>query len=265
MIDVGKNLPISSSGQFAAHHFDAGTGKWNEAHRFDSFDAYGLPANPLILDLGGNTKAADSTRFRQIFPSSTIHIYEPVPAFFSELEENWKGIPGIHVHKYGMGGSSRDIALDDGALHGESTFIMDSGKKVASAGAAAGSVPEKATALAPGHMRIVDGAAEIAAIAPLPSSQIDILHMNCEGCEWEFLSRLADVEGTFARIHIIQISFHNYGNDGIGALLPQYCTIREALRQTHEPISVVPFGWERWVRKSNLSPPPSPPSPPSPI
>jgi hypothetical protein len=254
MIDVGQNLPISPSGQLAAHHYDAGTGKWNEAQRFDSFDMYGLPPSPLILDIGGNTKAADSTRFRMIFPSSTIHIYEPVPAYSLQLE--WRGVVGVHVHKYGLGGSSRDVAFVDEALRGQSTFIMDAEKPAAGAGAAADADANAAAGvgealpLAPGYMRIVDGAAEMATLAPLPSSHIDILHMNCEGCEWELLSRLAAVEGSFERIHILQVSFHNYGKDGIGALLPQYCTIREALRRTHAPVSLVPFGWERWVRKA---------------
>ena len=262
MIDVGRYLPISPSGQLVAHHYDASTGKWNEAQRFDSFDSYGLPPSPLILDVGGNTNASDSARFRAIFPSSTIHIYEPVPAYSSQLEENWRGVQGVHVHKYGLGGSSRDIAFDDGALRGQSTFIMDADKTAAAgAGAAAAAIADAAAAagaaetgaLAPGYMRIVDGAAEMTALAPLPSSLIDILHINCEGCEWELLSRLADVAGSFERINVLQVSFHNYGNDGIGALLPQYCTIREALRRTHEPVSLVPFGWERWVRKDTAS------------
>ena len=72
--------------------------------------------------------------------------------------------------------------------------------------------------------------------------------MNCEGCEWEALMRLAETD-MLRHVCVLQVSFHNYGADGIGDLLPKYCLIREALEKTHDKIQAVPFAWERWVRK----------------
>ncbi len=79
--------------------------------------------------------------------------------------------------------------------------------------------------------------------------RIDLLHMNCEGCEWEALTRLVETN-MLQHIVVLQVSFHNYGVAGIEDLLPKYCLIREALEQTHRQVEAIPFAWERWVHKT---------------
>lgn len=230
MNDVGKNLPISTSGKILAHHWVAGTGRWNEDIRFYPFPK-SLSQSPLILDIGGHVAASDSERFLEIFPAAKIHIYEPVPVFFSELKQRWIGRSCCTVHNFGMGGSARSVSLRVSDLAGQSTYVMnkDGGG-------------DNATVI-----RIIDGRAAIAEFLSSGSNQIDILHINCEGCEWEFLERLAGTD-MLRFIAVLQVSFHNYGANGIGEHLYQYCLIREALEQNHYPANSVPFGWERWVR-----------------
>jgi hypothetical protein len=141
-----------------------------------------------------------------------------------------------------MGSKVREIIIGDNDVHGQATFIMEGAAK-------------KQTEDAAGRIRmqVVDGAKEITALlADLRASQVDILHINCEGCEWELLLHLAQLS-MFHLFAILQVSFHNYGERGIGGLLPKYCIIREALLQTHIPIVVMPFAWERWVRKDIIA------------
>jgi FkbM family methyltransferase len=231
MIDVGDNLPISSSGELLAHHWDAGTGRWNDDIRFNPF-LKTMSQSPLILDIGGHIAATDSEHFLEIFPAAKIHIYEPVPVFFSELKQRWLGRSCCTLHNFGMGGSARSISLSASDLAGQSTYVMnnDGGG-------------DNSTAI-----HILDGRAAIANFLSSGSHQIDILHINCEGCEWEFLERLASTD-MFRFIAILQVSFHNYGANGIGEHIYQYCLIREALEQSHYPVNSVPFAWERWVRR----------------
>jgi FkbM family methyltransferase len=230
MIDVGMNLPIDSAGRLRVHHWDAMTGKWNEYIRFLPFPR-ALSSNLIIVDVGGNTKAADSVKFLQIFPDAKLHIYEPVPAFYSELERNWAG-SSVTLHNVGLGSSTRDAFIDNNDLQGESTFVMSAPQS-----GDTGSL----------RIRIVDGAVELAAFISMGAPQIDILHLNCEGCEWDLLKRLSSAS-FLQYIGVIQISFHNFGGLGIGHLLLDYCAIREALLETHTPSVAVPFAWERWIR-----------------
>lgn len=100
------------------------------------------------------------------------------------------------------------------------------------------------------HMKIVDAGTEVKAYIgqQVPWGKIDLLHVNCEGCEYELLLRLVETD-MLRHISVLQVSFHNYGAKGIGDLLPKYCLIRESLVKSHNNHSVLPFGWERWVLK----------------
>jgi len=143
-------------------------------------------------------------------------------------------VAGATLHGYGLGRATRDVSIRTDQLAGQSTFVMEGG-----AGGGGSSVT----------LKIVDVVEELSTVMLARGvSQLDILHVNCEGCEWELFLRLAET-ASFGKIAVIQVSFHNYGVDGIGALVPKYCVIRDALLKTHTPVAVLPFGWERWVRK----------------
>lgn len=235
MVDVGQNLPISvNGGSLAAHHYLAGrSDKWNDGIRFASFEPFGLNGSSLVMDVGGNTEAGDSRFFQQSFDPH-LHIFEPVPPFFSELQKNWEGARKVTLHSVGLGADDRVVQLSKDSVRGHGTFAMEGHN------GADGSFP----------LMIVDAATMSRKVmAQHYKQEVDLLHINCEGCEWELLMRLmaTNMLGSF---RFIQISFHNYGKEGIGKLLPQYCLIREALERTHGKIVAIPFGWERWARRS---------------
>jgi FkbM family methyltransferase len=247
MQDVGRHLPVrKADGELVAHHYLAGRPEWwNEGIRFSPFGTT-LPEAPLILDIGGNTVAADSREFLKMFPGAEIHVYEPVPPYVEELRRNWREALGgqVHIHDVGFGDRDKTIRLPHEELEGQSTFIMDSLKK---------KEDEEGSALL---LRVVDARDELRDYLGTDSNgrgrgrqRIDLLHMNCEGCEWEALMRLVDTD-MLQYIGVLQVSFHNYGAAGIGELLPKCCLIREVLEQTHQKMEAIPFGWERWVRKA---------------
>lgn len=240
MEEVGRNLPIRKDGYMAAHHWDAATGKWNEEIRFMEFDLF-IEA-PLVMDVGGNVAAFDSQEFRRMLPDAEIHIYEPVPAFFGPLNEAWLSDTKAHIHDYGLGGETGAILLERKDLNGIATFIMDGRREVSNEAKTPQLESDTIT------MKVMDGKKEISRLLELGYSHIDLLHMNCEGCEWELLERLIQAD-TLKHVKYIQVSFHNYGERGIGNILPRYCLIREALTRTHEKIIALPFGWERWILK----------------
>jgi FkbM family methyltransferase len=243
MQDVGRHLPIrKADGELVAHHFLAGRQEWwNEGIRFDPFGAT-LPDAPLILDIGGNTEAADSRQFIKMYPAAEIHIYEPVSPYVEKLRQNWRDELNqrVQVHGVGLGDRDKTIRLPRGDLDGQGTFIMDSKE---------GQKEDNILLL-----QVVDAKDELRNYFVVDADghsrqRIDLLHMNCEGCEWEALTRLMETD-MFQYIGVLQVSFHNYGAAGIGDLLPKYCLIREALEQTHKKVDAIPFGWERWVHKT---------------
>lgn len=232
MIDVGKNMPINGSGVLKAHHYDARTGKWNEDIRFRPFKP-ALTQQSIIMDVGGHTDAYDSRKFLELYPGTRMHIYEPVIEYFNELKQRWKDVSNAKLHAYGLGASSRKVQIPISNLAGQSTFVMETDGDEKS---------EHMTSL-----DIKDVREELQTMM-MGRDYIDVIHLNCEGCEWELLSRLAQLD-MLRVFRYIQVSFHNYGEDGIGELLPQYCLIREALMKTHEKADAVPFALTRRCRR----------------
>jgi hypothetical protein len=89
------------------------------------------------------------------------------------------------------------------------------------------------------------------AVADAGGQTPTLLHINCEGCEWEMLPA-AKRAGFLDTIEVIQFGTHNYGQVGLGGRTWQLCEIRQMLSETHDTMAGdVAFGWERWVKRHN--------------
>lgn len=251
MNEVGFNLPIHTrTCKLVAHHWDASASfdKWNEDIRFEPFNPP-LSYEPLIMEVGGYIDAGDSQKFRGMFPLSYLHIYEPIPIYFNSINYYLQHLDNKTVHNHGLGSSTRDLIISTSDIANEATYIMDGApSSTADADTPSGS-PDQGNKITVHVVNIEDSLQEILRQHPgRPSPVIDVLHVNCEGCEWELFEKLTQLD-LIREIRYIQISYHNYGRNGIGGLLARYCIIREQMKRTHSIVKAVPFGWERWQLK----------------
>ena len=76
--------------------------------------------------------------------------------------------------------------------------------------------------------------------------KIDLMHVNCEGCEWELLESLLTA-GMTSQICTLQLGTHWFKQ--ITDIEHRYCTIDSKLQATHTVVFKQAFGWERWSRK----------------
>ena len=137
----------------------------------------------------------------------------------------------VTVHKYGLGDSTRTILLSEADIRGQGTFAMkdkeaEAGKKIPL------KIIEATTAL-----KNVTGG----------SGDLDLLHVNCEGCEYEMLENIIK-SGLHWKIKIIQFGTHFFSE--VPRLTERYCDIRSELSQSHRMVYGIAFAWERWDRKS---------------
>ena len=72
---------------------------------------------------------------------------------------------------------------------------------------------------------------------------IDLLHVNCEGCEWEMFDNLIETK-VLETVRSVQFSSHYFPQ--VPNLLGRYCRVKEYLKQTHSMVYGQSFGWERW-------------------
>ena len=134
------------------------------------------------------------------------------------------------VYKYGLGDTTRTILLSEAGLKGQGTFGMkdneaDEGKKIPLG------ILEASTVF---H-NVTGGVGDLA-----------LLHVNCEGCEYEMLENIIKA-GLHWRIKIIQFGTHFFKE--IPRLTERFCAIRSELKKSHRMVYGLAFGWERWDRK----------------
>jgi hypothetical protein len=62
-------------------------------------------ASPLILDVGGHT-GGSVCRFKETFPASVIHSFEPSPERFQELKRSTSSEAGVFLWNRALGGAA---------------------------------------------------------------------------------------------------------------------------------------------------------------
>lgn len=220
-----KNLPDDQLLVWA-HHFDARSGKWNMDIRFEEMEE--LTHQPCsVWEVGAHTKAEDSSVLLKKYPNCEYHAYEPIPNYFASLAKHWEDTSNMYTHNYGLAHEDGEFKVSSSLLKGQSTYIGDSKNE--------------------GDVLATIKSFEFA--VKEAGSKPTLLHMNCEGCEWDLLSQGIE-DGFISDIPVVQIGFHNYGQVGLGKRAIEYCEIRKKLSRTHRLVDgAVPFAWERWVLK----------------
>ena len=130
----------------------------------------------------------------------------------------------VKVHKYGLGDTTRTILLSEADLKGQGTFGMkdneaDEGKKI--------------------PLEIIDASTAFNNVTG-GSGDLDLLHVNCEGCEYEMLENIIK-SGLHWKIKIIQFGTHFFPE--VPRLTERYCAIRSELSKSHQMVYGAAFAW----------------------
>jgi FkbM family methyltransferase len=224
-----------------AHHYDAGTGKWNADIRLEDMpilEQQQKLGKCSVWEVGAYTTAGDSAILLKKYPGCQYHAYEPIPAYFNKLKSKWQNVARFTPHNYGIGPADSKFAVDREALKSQSTYIGD-----AQSSSEHEDVQNKTTPTNQvwAHVKSFE-----ACVKEAGGHYPTLLHLNCEGCEWELIPYVAQ-SGIAAKIPILQIGTHNYGEVGLGNRAWQLCEIHSMLNRTHTMVKGVPFGWERWI------------------
>ena len=136
----------------------------------------------------------------------------------------------VTLHKYGLGDSTKTIYLTEADLNGQGTFAMKDKKNE------------------PGNkIRLeINEATAVFNNVTGGSGDLEMLHVNCEGCEFEMFENIIK-SGLHWRIKIIQFGSHFFPE--IPRLTERFCAIRSELKKSHRMVYGLAFGWERWDRK----------------
>ena len=108
-----------------------------------------------------------------------MHIYEPVPDFYKNLEKVWSDHRAtnqwrVTVHNSGLGDSNRTVLLSPTDLQGQGTFGMKD-------------TEEEDKQKIP--LDIIEASVVVRNVTA-GAEDLDLLHVNCEGCEYEMLENI---------------------------------------------------------------------------
>jgi len=234
--DACCQLPYhNKTGKLDVHHFNAENWAfWNPHMRFENLGA--LKDDQLILYVGANTDGADGVELMKKCPDCIIHIFEPVPTFNKILNEKWDDHKMTNgwdatINNFGLGSNDRVVKLSKASIIGQSTFGMKETE---------GEEFEE--------LQIKDASRAVGDVLRnlKDKSEVDLLHVNCEGCEWEMFENLIG-SGIHSKIRMIQFGSHYFSQ--VEGITSRYCQIRESLAQTHSMVYGEAWAWERWDRR----------------
>ena len=179
---------------------------------------YDLAESSVVLDVGGYEGQWTSDIFSRYL--CTVHVFEPVPVFAEAIEARFARNRKIHVHRFGLGGSSRK-----------------SGMRIrADASSTVGSGPT------PGVVQVeIRRATDF--IEHAGFEKIDLMKVNIEGAEYELLEDLIG-SGLIRRVENIQVQFH----ESLPDANERRAEIQAKLASSHKLTYCYPFVWENWRR-----------------
>ncbi|CAE8635397.1 unnamed protein product [Polarella glacialis] len=184
-----------------------------------------VPSPRLIVELGGNF-GEDLQAFLRRYPTARVHSFEPVSKYFRHLSNEFANESRAVL--YNVGASDAD---------GSASFRID-GDMAASSQYGTVNHGEVAKQYEEVVLRDVD--ALLKKIVASEKRQIDVLSLNCEGCEYAVLERLAD-KGWLGRIGIIQVSWH--ASATIPRRLERRCHLSKELHRYFRVSYIADFGW----------------------
>ncbi len=191
-----------------------------------------LNSSSVIIEVGGNT-GLDTSKFVELYDPFIIS-FEPIISMSNGLIEKFKKNPKIEIQPYGLGSYARNLSIElfDADNTGTSIFRKVSDKD-----------PSKIT-----QIQLLDIIPVIKNIQKTQTQNgiIDMISINCEGCEFEILPVLI-LHNMTQYFRIIQFASHM---DVLTDSSCIYCQIEQALERTHSKIYHYVMLWEAWILKN---------------
>ncbi|UJR38191.1 hypothetical protein I4U23_030864 [Adineta vaga] len=192
-------------------------------------------SSSLIIEVGGN-RAHDTVKFIE-FHDPWIMSYEPLRFMAKNLSDMFKSNRKVEIFPYGLSNRARNLSIEpiDHGNAGTSTFrklsSLNSSKIV--------------------QIELLDIVEVIHRIRQTrtKNGMIDMISINCEGCEFEIIPALI-LNNLTQYFRVIQFASH------ISLVLDGsciYCQIQQAFERTHKILYHYTKLWEGWVLKNGTS------------
>jgi len=178
----------------------------------------------VIVDIGGNA-GADVSHFVKKHPGARIFTFEPVPEMFQSLQGRFRDNANVTVQNFGVSDTNaqREFVLDGVGSTGTDHNV--NGKHV--------------------QVQLQDVDQVLSWVQKETGQAPDLLSMNCEGCEYAVMQRMAETKW-LAKVSNVQLSWHVAGD--VQDRVAKRCSVEKLLWQSHARVFQSDFGWVGWQR-----------------
>jgi len=203
-------------------------GGWNADRRFDPSNLVRPSSECVMIEVGGNT-GRDAADLLRIFGCTRFYIFEPLPHLYSILKDKFSTDDRVKLFNFGLG------PFD----HNATFYVwgnMDEGS---------GEFTESKTGEGIKQEVVIRSTLSVIEELGFTNKIIDLLHVNCESCEYALFEDLIH-GGLLKNVKVINVGTHSPNKE----IVARYCRIHEHLRMTHTLDWHQPWVWERWSSKS---------------
>lgn len=190
-----------------------------------------LDAYSYVVDIGGNT-GIDAKHIISRYRPRQYVILEPVMHYYEHLLKLFANDSAVRVFNFGAGEKNMRLNVSVTGNDGDATSIY-----------------KKETNNTNNLTEIlIRSVAEIFQDFKICcSNQIDLLTINCEGCEFGVIETLLE-NNLLVFVKNLQFATHSK-LENLKNPVERYCRIQELLSKTHRITYQYKFVWESWRRK----------------
>lgn len=188
---------------------------------------YLIPNKSIIVDIGGNI-GGDAQSFLDMYNPQYYIILEPLKLFYRKLNKRFKDRRNVIVYNIGLGAKYEIFMIKIEGSVGEATSSFSGSEK--------GSCSLK-----------VVNALDFFHKLGVGKFSVDLVTMNCEGCEYDLLEHILSSN----LIHFFKnIQFATHPTlEKLKDPIRRYCQLQELLHRTHKPTYQYKYVWESWKLK----------------
>lgn len=186
-----------------------------------------LTSKSLVIDIGGN-KGEDADAMIQAYHPGIYVILEPINSLFTLLVEKFKSNENVILYNFGLAARDSKFYVNVLGHGGDATSVFQGNKG--------------------GKCELnVFNTTDFMYRLGVPCLDIDLITINCEGCEFEILETLIS-SGLISKFRHVQFATHPLLSQ-LEKPVERYCEIQERLARTHVIDYQFKFCWETWKRK----------------
>lgn len=187
-----------------------------------------LNSESVVLDIGGN-KGEDAEAIIKDYNPGVYVILEPIKTLYKALITMFKKNPNVVLYDFGLGKKNDKFFVNVVGHGGDATSVFIENNKKDSC------------------LLRVYNTTEFLIRLGVSCFDVDLITINCEGCEYDILETLLSSNIT-QRFRHIQFATHPTLKH-LKQPAERYCEIQEKLSRTHVISYQYKFCWESWTRK----------------